>query len=216
MPLVSLPLDILLAILRDLDIVDVVHTGMVSPLKVAVLARTDTERHRLAKTSVGPYKTVTSGWINSKSCVENTRCSDLPRLRWNKGDNENGSVAKGLLGISGVRKLLLLPGGKTVLVISDYGSVSLCQIELKDGRASAYCGELQVRPKGYFRAQVEQITYRHVALPNSRSQARGRVRLPLLPCPTSLANAAERIQHAFCQSRPPQRCHEFGGHVPYT
>ena len=136
MPLVSLPLDILLAILRDLDIVDVVHTGMVSPLKVAVLARTETERHRLAKTSVGPYKTVTSGWINSKSCVENTRCSDLPRLRWNKGDNENGFVAKGLLGISGVRKLLLLPGGKTVLVISDYGSVSLCQIELKDGRAS--------------------------------------------------------------------------------
>ena len=68
-------------------------------------------------------KTFVTGWVRL-------------RLRWNKGDNENDFVAKGLLGISGVKKLLLLPGGKTVRVIGDYGSVSLYRIELKDGRAS--------------------------------------------------------------------------------
>lgn len=36
MTLPSLPLDVLLAVLRDLDIVDVVRTGMVSPSTVVV------------------------------------------------------------------------------------------------------------------------------------------------------------------------------------
>ena len=35
MNLLSLPLDVLLAILRSLNIVDIIHTGMVSPLTVA-------------------------------------------------------------------------------------------------------------------------------------------------------------------------------------
>ena len=34
MNLLSLPLDVLLAILRSLNIVDIIHTGMVSPLTV--------------------------------------------------------------------------------------------------------------------------------------------------------------------------------------
>ena len=37
MPLLSLPFDALLDVLRDLDIIDVIRTGMVSPQTVAVL-----------------------------------------------------------------------------------------------------------------------------------------------------------------------------------
>ena len=58
------------------------------------------------------------------------------RLRWDKGDNENGLTMKGLTGIPGMGELNLLPGGKSLLVIGDRGDVTLHRIELEGGHVS--------------------------------------------------------------------------------
>ena len=56
------------------------------------------------------------------------------RLRWDK-DHSN-FFAKGLFGIHGVCEFRLLPGGKSVIVISGCGGVMLRRIELEDSQAS--------------------------------------------------------------------------------
>ena len=58
------------------------------------------------------------------------------RLRWDKGDNENGLITKGLTGIPGMRGFNLLPGGKSLLVVGDRGDVTLWRIELEGGHVS--------------------------------------------------------------------------------
>ena len=42
------------------------------------------------------------------------------RLRWDKDPKENDFAAMGLVGFRGVEELRLLPGGKSMLVMSNY------------------------------------------------------------------------------------------------
>jgi len=56
------------------------------------------------------------------------------RLRWDKDDGD--FVTNGLVGISGVCELRLLPGGKSMVVVGNRGGVTLRRIELEDGQVS--------------------------------------------------------------------------------
>ena len=60
------------------------------------------------------------------------------RLRWDKRDYQikKDFAAKSLIRIPGVRRLRLLPGGKSVLVIDNHGNVALHRIEFKDDQVS--------------------------------------------------------------------------------
>ena len=58
------------------------------------------------------------------------------RLRWGKDEGENRFAAKGLVEVSGIRRLWLLPGGKSALIIDHHGGVTLHRVELDDSRAS--------------------------------------------------------------------------------
>ena len=60
------------------------------------------------------------------------------RLRWDKRDYQikKDFTAKSLIRIPGVRRLRLLPGGKSVLVIDNHRSVALHRIEFKDDQVS--------------------------------------------------------------------------------
>lgn len=58
------------------------------------------------------------------------------RLRWDKRDDENGFVEKGLIELPGVNELRLMPGGRSVLVIGSRGGVTMRRIELDDGQVS--------------------------------------------------------------------------------
>ena len=164
MPLPSLPIDILLVILRDLEIVDVLRAGMVSPLAVVVLCQRSLATDLLLGTPQickDLYQTIQDRhvWVDQleNSCQKDpalrsaippltslstqelktfvTRRAKL-RLRWGKDDGENGLVTKGLVGIFGIRMLWLLPGGRSVLVIDNRRGLTLRRVELDDGRAS--------------------------------------------------------------------------------
>ena len=157
----SLPLDVLLVVLRDLDVVDIVRIGMVSLLTVNLSAQMPAhnphrgtlqtcrdlygiveDRHiwidQLEKLyRKGPALRSATPPLTSLSAQElksfvTGRVKLL--LRWDKGDNENGFATEHLIGIPGERQLRLLPWGKSVLVIDNYGGVALHRIEFKDDR----------------------------------------------------------------------------------
>ncbi|KAF9653264.1 hypothetical protein BDM02DRAFT_3265514 [Thelephora ganbajun] len=140
MPLPSLPLDVLLVVFRDLDVVDVVRIGMTCKDLYQVVQ----DRHV---------------WIDQleKLCQKNPALgfatpplTSLPAqelktfvtgrvklcLRWDKGADEDGFVTKGLIELPGVCHLKLLPGGKSLLVIDNRGGVTLRNIRLGDGQVS--------------------------------------------------------------------------------
>ena len=60
------------------------------------------------------------------------------RLRWDKRDYQikKDFAAKSLIRIPGVRRLRLLPGGKSVLVIDSRDEVALHRIEFKGNQVS--------------------------------------------------------------------------------
>ena len=56
------------------------------------------------------------------------------RLCWKNGDD--GFTAEGHAGIPGVRRIILLPGGRSLLSIDNHGGVALRRIELGDSQGS--------------------------------------------------------------------------------
>jgi hypothetical protein len=58
------------------------------------------------------------------------------RLRWDKGETDLGFTTKGLLGIPRACRFMLLPGGKSLLVIDNRGGLTLRRIELDHDRVS--------------------------------------------------------------------------------
>jgi len=76
----------------------------------------------LASLSVKELKAFVIGW-------------DKLRLHWNRDDGVNGLVAEGLVELSAVEDVWLLPGGKFLLVV-DKSKLKLCQIKLYNGRFS--------------------------------------------------------------------------------
>ena len=161
MYLFSLPFDVLLVVLRDLDVVDIVRIEMVSLLTDNLSAQMPTHNpHRgTLQTCRDLYAVIQDRhvWVDQLEKLRRKdpalRSATPPltslsaqelksfvtgrvklRLRWDKGDDENGFAAKHLIGIPGVRQLRLLPGGKSVLVIDNYGGVALHRIEFKDDK----------------------------------------------------------------------------------
>lgn len=155
MSLSSLPLDILLVVFRDLDVIDVVRVGMVSPLRsVPVptpklffqtckdLYQATQDRHvwvdqldrlrredpvlkpatpPLTSLSAQELKSFVTGWIKL-------------RLRWGHDQTNLGFATKGVVGIPRVCRLMLLPGGKSLLVIDGRGGLAIRRVELELGR----------------------------------------------------------------------------------
>ena len=162
MSLLSLPFDALLDVLRDLDIIDVIRTGMVSPQTVAFFASgTYDPRLETSQTCKDLYKVIQARYVwvvqLEKLCRKNPalRFATPPltslsarklktlatgwvklRLRWDKDGSENDFVAKGLTAIHRADRLWLLPGGKSVLTIDNRGGVTLRRIELEDNQIS--------------------------------------------------------------------------------
>ena len=58
------------------------------------------------------------------------------RLRWDKDAKEDDFAAMGLVEFHGVEDLRLLPGGKSMLVISNFEGATLCRIEMHEDRVS--------------------------------------------------------------------------------
>jgi len=157
----SLPLDVLLAILRDLDIVDVVRTGMVSRRS---LPPTSALTHYPYLGTPQTCKDLCVGiqhrhvWIDQLEKLRRNEPAfrsatpplaslsvhelkafvtrwDKLRLRWNRDDGTRGFAAKGVVRFSAVEDVWLLPGGRSLLVIGN-SEVRLCRIELEDDRFS--------------------------------------------------------------------------------
>ena len=166
MTFLSLPLDVLLVIFRDLSIVDIVRLGTVSPLTTAVspqsphplthdppletsqtckdLYRTTHDRHvwidQLEKScqKKPALRTATPALTSLSTQELKTFVTGLVklRLRWDKDGNENGFAAKSTTGVPGISELKLLPGGKSVLFIDSRGGVEMRRIKLEDGQVS--------------------------------------------------------------------------------
>ena len=83
MNLPSLPFDILLVVFRDLDVIDIIRAGVVSPLQrspfLMLAENPPLGCPRLVRPSTRPYMTDTSGSISSKSRIKRIRHSGLPR-----------------------------------------------------------------------------------------------------------------------------------------
>ena len=58
------------------------------------------------------------------------------RLRWNKDAKENDFAAMGLVEVPGVEDLRLLPGGKSMLIMSHCEGATLRRVKFEDGRVS--------------------------------------------------------------------------------
>lgn len=166
MPLPSLPFDVLLAVFRNLDIVDVVRIGMVRPLMVSLLlpnprtrsrpipletsqtcndlCRATQDRHvwvdqlEKLRPKDPALRSATPALTSLSAQKLRTFVTGLIklRLRWNKGGNETDFAAKGLVGVPGVCELRLLPGGESVIFINGRGGVTLRRIKLEDGQVS--------------------------------------------------------------------------------
>ena len=154
MSLSFLPLDVLLVIFRELGVVDVVRIGMVSPLAGLSSQNTFTDVQRPLPSHTGssrlgrPTREVTSGRTGAQTChapnhfLLHARTQKLVthwmrlrfRWRWDRYQSSLGFAAKSLVGIPGVFHLVLLPGGKLMLVIDNRGCLTLRWIELDDGR----------------------------------------------------------------------------------
>ena len=157
MSLSPLLLDVLLVVFRDLDVIDIICVGMVSPPLATLsfrpqaswqtckhLYRATQDRHvwvdqlcklhqaypelRSAKPpltflSAQELKSFVVGWIKL-------------RFRRDNGQSDLGFSAKGLVGIPRVYRVMLLPGGKSLLAIDNRGGLALRRIELEDGQVS--------------------------------------------------------------------------------
>ena len=60
------------------------------------------------------------------------------RLCWGEDEGKNLFAAKGLVEVSGISNLWLLPRGKSALIIDHHGDVTLHRMELDDDWASLH------------------------------------------------------------------------------
>ena len=161
MNLLSLPLDVLLVIFRDLSIVDIVCLGTVSSLTILDLRTYSRSSPETSQTCKDLHRTTHDRhvWVDQleKSCqkkpalrtatptLTSLSTQELKtfvtgvvklRLRWDKEGDELGFAAKAVIGVPGISELKLLPGGKSLLFIDGRGGVEMCRIKLEVGQVS--------------------------------------------------------------------------------
>jgi len=159
MNLPTLPLDVLLVVLRGLDIVDVVRAGMVSSpvMVVSVPFVIPVSERQICKDLYGVVQD-RHVWIDQLEKL----CQNEPALRtatpplaslsaqelqtfvinrvklchiWDRDEYEYNFTTRGLVKFSPLEGIWLLPGGKSLVVVG-YHEVTLCRIKFEDGQFS--------------------------------------------------------------------------------
>ncbi|KAF9793490.1 hypothetical protein BJ322DRAFT_132105 [Thelephora terrestris] len=140
MSLPSLPFDVLFAVFRDLDVVDVIRIGMTCK----VIREAAQERHvwidqleKLRRENpifklATPPLTSLSTWELKTLVTGRTKL----RLRLNDDHDDLGFARKGMTIIPEHCNLLLLPGGKYLIVVQFNDIITLRRIELEDDQVS--------------------------------------------------------------------------------
>lgn len=125
------------------------------------------------------------------------------RLRMENGHDNLGFAAKGLITIPARCDLILLPGGKHLLVIQYNGAIALRRIELKDGQVSLPVvtdikskGKLDLRTCGWSKLLTTMSPCPILVLGFHTECA-----FPLPQCPTSLTEIPRQI-YRYIQDKP--------------